>query len=94
MGSIFRRRWCFMSTCHCLPQLKFEQRSSTLLLACGASLFSIFNVSCIGHLMSHGTPPLHASLFSVALQRRRPYILVVVAPSPSDCALPVCSVVC
>ena len=78
MGSIFRRRWCVMSACHCLPQLKFEQRSVDFVARLEASLFSILNVSCICHLMSHGTPPHHASLFSVALQRRRPYILVII----------------
>ena len=43
------------------------------LLAWGASLRSIFNASCVSHLMSHGTPSLHTfSSFSVTPRRRRP----------------------
>ena len=37
------------------------------------SLPSIFNVSCIGHLMSHGTPSLHTfSSFFFVTQRGHP----------------------
>jgi hypothetical protein len=39
----------------------------------GVSLRSIFNASCIGHLMSHGIPSLDTfSSFSVTLQRHHP----------------------
>jgi hypothetical protein len=76
VGSIFRGHWCVMSTCLSLPRLRerFEQRSGDFGIGClGASLRSIFNVSCIGHLISHGTPSLHtSSSFSVTPQRRRP----------------------
>jgi hypothetical protein len=66
VGSIFRGRWCVVSTCLCLLQLRerSKQRSGNFGIAClRVSLGTIFNVSCIGYLISHGAPSLHTSSF-------------------------------
>jgi hypothetical protein len=66
VGSIFRKRWCVLSTCLYPPQLRerIEQRSGDFGIARpgGVAVLNI-QLSCIGHLMSHGMPSLHAYPF-------------------------------
>jgi hypothetical protein len=76
VGSIFCGRWCVMSTCLCLPQLR--ERTGQWSGEFGISRLRgvaalIFNVSCVGNLMLPGTPSLHTfSSFSITSQR--PYM--------------------
>ena len=76
LESVFRR-----CRCVCPPAFVYSGSENglnsgpaILVLYCSpASLPSISNASCIGHLISHGTPSLYTfSSFSIILQRCHP----------------------
>ena len=61
VGSTFCGRWCVMSTYLYLLQLRERKspQSGDFGIVHQVSLRTIFNDSCISHLISHGTPSLY-----------------------------------